>query len=256
MKNNLNSGLKMAVAGKGGVGKTTLSAWMGEYLAQKNHQVWMVDADTTHSLGAALGVESRDLPAPLVAEKDLIMARTGRGGLISLSPDVRDLPDRLRVSLGNINLLVMGSLAGAGEGCACTANSVLKALLSHLILERNEWVVVDLEAGVEHLGRGTAAGVDVLVVVSEPSCRSLEASAGIARMARDLGVDRLIHVVNRAASHITLPDSPDLPDPAIFIPEIPSLRQKQLYSPQVTDLAEQDLIHKAMDRIFLAAGPG
>ncbi len=160
--------MKLAVAGKGGVGKTTLTAWIGDYLARQGRAPWLVDADTALSLGAALGLPPEQTPTPLVRDEALIRQRIGHG-VIRLNPDVSDLPERLRVRLGNLSLLVMGSVAGAGGGCACEANALLKALLAHLLLDRDQCLVVDLEAGVEHLGRGTVAAVDGLIVVAEPS---------------------------------------------------------------------------------------
>lgn len=249
----MDKGLKIAVAGKGGVGKTTLAAWIGDYLARQGKRVWMVDADTTLSLGAALGVKEKDLPTALTDEKDLILSRTGGGGLISLTPEVNDLPHKLKYDMGNMSLLVMGSLTGAGEGCACTANSILKALLSHLILELNEWVVVDLEAGVEHLGRGTISGVDVFIVVSEPSCRSLSASMKIASMARELGIKKILHILNRSCQNTNEKDIRDrysIADSIIMVPELISLRKRQLLSPTVIGLEERDVVDSLMKQII------
>ncbi|MFN2267095.1 MAG: AAA family ATPase [Desulfonatronovibrio sp.] len=249
----MDKGLKIAVAGKGGVGKTTLAAWIGDYLAKQGKRVWMVDADTTLSLGAALGVKEEDLPTALIDEKKLILSRTGSGGLISLTPEVNDLPGKLKYDMGNISLLVMGSLTGAGEGCACTANSILKALLSHLILELDEWVVVDLEAGVEHLGRGTISGVDVFIVVSEPSCRSLNASMKIASMARELGIKKILHILNRSCQELNEKDIKErysIDESIIMIPDLISLRKRQLLHSSVLGLEEIDLVDSLMKQVI------
>lgn len=156
--------MKIAFAGKGGVGKTTLAAWTANYLARQGQDVWLIDADTALSLGGAAGVAKEQLPTPLIQRKDIIAKRIG-SGIIHMNPVVEDLADQLSVPVpgnfpGTQRLLVMGTVTNAGGGCACGANALLKALLSHIFLERNEWVLVDLEAGLEHLGRGTVAGVD------------------------------------------------------------------------------------------------
>ncbi|MBU1247106.1 MAG: AAA family ATPase, partial [Proteobacteria bacterium] len=191
--------MKIAFAGKGGVGKTTLCAWTADYLARQGKNVWMVDADTALSLGAASGLPASELPVPLVEREDLVRERIG-AGMLNLNPDVSDLPETLAVEIplgsppaqgitpGRKRLLVMGTVTGAGGGCACTANALLKALLAHIVMDSSHdtWVLVDLEAGVEHLGRGTVSHLDGLVVVSEPSMRGLGVAAEIGRLATDL----------------------------------------------------------------------
>jgi CO dehydrogenase maturation factor len=245
--------MKLAVAGKGGVGKTTLTAWIGDYLARQGRETWLVDADTALSLGAALGLSPESIPAPLILDEALIRERVG-SGFISLSPEVADLPERLRVRVGTINLLVMGSVAGAGRGCACEANALLKALLAHLLMDRDQCLLVDLEAGVEHLGRGTASAVDGLVVVSEPSWRSLSVAAQIAGMAADLGLTRQALVLNRSADQTILPDIPGLPPLVAVIPSLSSLVERQLASPAVLDLPQRNQVDRACADILKALG--
>ncbi|THB63577.1 MAG: carbon monoxide dehydrogenase [Desulfovibrio sp.] len=234
--------MKIAVAGKGGVGKTTFTAWLGDYLARQGEDVWLVDADTALSLGAAIGLRPELIPEPLIQDEKLIRERVGSDGFISLNPDVADLPEQLSIKFHGLNLLVMGSVAGAGGGCACGPNSLLKALLAHLVMERNQWVLVDLEAGVEHLGRGTAEACDGLVVVSEPSRRSLDTAARVASMARDLGLTRQALVVNRAPEGIKLPKIEGLPKLAAAIPRLDSLEEQQLKKTTVFGLREQEAI--------------
>lgn len=239
------------MAGKGGVGKTTLTAWMGDYLARQGHETWLVDADTALSLGAALGLPPENIPPPLILDEPLIRERIG-SGLISLSPEVADLPERLRVRAGNINLLVMGSVAGAGGGCACEANALLKTLLAHLLMDLDQCLLVDLEAGVEHLGRGTVAAVDGLIVVSEPSWRGLSVAARIAGMAADLGLTRQVLVLNRAWDETIPSGIPGLPPLAATIPLLSSLAERQLASPSVLDLRERPEVDQACADILKA----
>lgn len=243
--------MKLAVAGKGGVGKTTLTAWMGDYLARCGRETWLVDADTALSLGSALGLAPQHIPPPLVLDETLIRERVG-SGFINLSPEVSDLPERLRVRLGNLSLLVMGSVAGAGGGCACEANALLKTLLAHLLLERTQCLIVDLEAGVEHLGRGTVAAVDGLIVVAEPSWRSLTVAAQIAGLAAELGLVRQALVLNRAPEGTTLPDIPGLPPLAASFPLLASLSQRQLTSPSVLQLSQRDSIDQGCRAVLNA----
>jgi CO dehydrogenase maturation factor len=255
--------MKLAFAGKGGVGKTTLCAWAGDWLARNGHDVWMVDADTALSLGQASGLEPADLPEPLVQRRDIIRERIG-SGILNLNPLVDDLPGRLAVELplggaapagkstGSKKLLVMGTITAAGGGCACKANALLKAMLRHLVLETGGWVLVDLEAGVEHMGRGTVAHVDGLIVVSEPSLRGLQTASGICRLAKDLGLSRQALVLNRAPRNAEIPPLPDLPDVCTGIPLLPGLAQRQLTSSSVLNLPEQDEVDELM-RCMLGA---
>lgn len=234
--------MKIAVAGKGGVGKTSVAAWLGDYLARQGKEVWMIDGDTALSLGQALGLKEEEIPTALIEEKELIKERVGEG-IIQLNPQVADLPERLARRVGNLNLLVMGSITGAGAGCACSANSLLKALLAHLIIDRKQWVIVDLEAGVEHLGRGTVKSVDGLIIVSEPSRRSLQTAARISALAGEFKLSRQALLINRADGSSTLPeDIGPLPPLVATIPPLASLAERQLRQGSVLDLAERDLL--------------
>ena len=255
--------MKIAFAGKGGVGKTTLAALAADYLARQGQDVWMVDADTALSLGQASGLSREELPVPLVQREDLVRERIG-SGLLNLTPDVDDLPARLAVDVplggpsaggnapGAKRLLVMGSVATAGGGCACEANALLKAVLAHLVLDATSHVIVDMEAGVEHLGRGTASHVDGLAVVSEPSRRSLETAAEIARLAADLGIQRQVLVLNRAYAATALPDMDGLPETRITVPVLPGLMERQLTEGSVLALPESDLVDRSVEALLKA----
>jgi CO dehydrogenase maturation factor len=231
--------MKLAVAGKGGVGKTSLTVWLGDYLARKQEEVILLDADTALSLGQALGLKENDIPIPLIQNKQLIKERVGEG-FYQINPRVEDLPDKISKQVGNLKFMVMGTIADAGSGCACSPNALVKALLAHLIVEKKQWVIVDLEAGVEHLGRGTIEYVDGLIVVSEPSMRGLQTAARISVLARQIGLDRQALVINRAPSDFKLPDLPGLPPLVATIPILSSLSSRQLESSSVLDLAERD----------------
>jgi len=242
--------MKLAVCGKGGVGKTTIAAWLGDYLARQGNYVWLVDADTALSLGMAIGLSEEEIPEPLIENKELIKQRVGTNGFINLNPEVEDLPARLKKSIRGMQLLVMGSITNAGGGCACAANSLLKSLLAHLLIDFNQWVVVDLEAGVEHLGRGTISHVDGLVVVSEPSYRSLNTAANISKLATDLGLTKQALVLNRANQNLKLPSQLSTLKHITSFPVLPSLTKRQLTSPSVLNLPEQDQIDALCQKII------
>ena len=242
--------MKLAVAGKGGVGKTSLAVWLGDYLARRGEDLWLVDADTALSLGPALGLPPEQIPVPLVQHKELIQERVGTGGFINMNPKVDDLASRLSTTVRGMHLLVMGTIAGAGGGCGCSANALLKAMLVHLIMHRTQWLIVDLEAGVEHLGRGTISSVDGLVVVSEPSIRSLNTASEISRLASDLGLTKQALVLNRAAEGYQPPDDMALPPLTARIPALASLAEQQQHSASVLDLPERDFLDQVCEGVL------
>jgi len=203
--------MKIAIGGKGGVGKTTVCAVWAQLFAAQGHDVLALDADPSLSLGAAFGLPAERTPRPLIEMKDLIAERTGTrkdavGTYFRLNPAVSDLPEEHWLKVGDVKLLVLGAVTRAGGGCACPEGAFLKALLTHTILQREELVLVDLAAGVEFLGRASVQGIDALVVVIEPGSRSIETAQNIAAMARDLGIG----TVGALANKVTDPAQLDL----------------------------------------------
>ncbi|MCK9362617.1 MAG: P-loop NTPase [Syntrophales bacterium] len=243
--------MKLAIAGKGGVGKTSLTVWLGDYLARQGEEVMLLDADTALSLGQALGLKENDIPIPLIQNKELIKERVGEG-FFQINPKVDDLPDKISKQVGNLKFMVMGTIADAGSGCACSPNALVKALLAHLIVENRQWIIVDLEAGVEHLGRGTIEYVDGLIVVSEPSMRGLQTAARISVLARQMGLERQALIINRAPSDFRLPDIPGLPPLTATIPVLSSLTLRQLESSSVLDLEERENLDKVAAKLISA----
>ena len=194
--------MKFAVSGKGGVGKTTFAAFLIKALADAGKRVLAIDADPDANLAQALGIKEISTIVPIADMKDLIEERTGAkpgtiGGFFSLNPKVDDLPDRLAIKIDNIRLMVMGGVKKGGSGCICPESALLKQLVRHIVISRDEAVVMDMEAGLEHLGRGTAMFVNKLIVVVEPGRRSIETALQIKRLASDLGIKNIALVGNK-----------------------------------------------------------
>jgi CO dehydrogenase maturation factor len=194
--------LKVAIGGKGGVGKTTIAALIARHLAKAGKRVIAVDADPVANLAAALGIPEDPPITPISELRELIAERTGAkpgtyGGFFSLTPRVDDLPDRFSRERDGVRLLVSGTLKEGGTGCFCPESAVLKALMTHLILYRDDALVMDMEAGVEHIGRATTRAMNRLIVVVDPGARSQAAARKIRTLAADIGLNRVSVVINR-----------------------------------------------------------
>lgn len=194
--------MKIAVSGKGGVGKTTLAAMMIRTLNDQGKHVLAIDADPDANLAAAVGIEGAQDIVPIAEMKELIFERTEArpgtvGGFFKLNPKVDDLPEALSARLGNIKLMRLGGVKKGGSGCICPESTLLRALVTHIVLARDEVVVMDMEAGIEHLGRATASAVDKLVVVVEPGRRSIDTAEHIRELAGQIGLKQIAVVGNK-----------------------------------------------------------
>lgn len=194
--------MKIAISGKGGVGKTILAALLSRVFAESGYSVLAIDADPDTNLAATLGFANADRITPISEMSTLIEERTGaRPGQIApyfkLNPKVDDLPERYCQENNGIKLMVMGRIKRGGTGCYCPEGALLQALITHLLVFRNEVVILDMEAGIEHLGRATAKAVDKLIVVVEPGRRSIETALRINELAKDIGLQNIAVVGNK-----------------------------------------------------------
>jgi CO dehydrogenase maturation factor len=199
--------MKIAISGKGGVGKTTISSMIALGLVVRGKTVLAIDADPNGSLAEALGYdqEKNGRITPLIEQKQLIEERTGSrpgdmGGYFVLNPRVDDLVEKFSIEVNGIRVIVMGGLKEALSGCYCSENALLRSFLRHLMVERDEWVILDMEAGFEHLTRGTAQSVDLLLIVVEPGSRSISTAKKLTALARQAGIPDIGYIFNKLYS--------------------------------------------------------
>ncbi len=239
--------MKIAISGKGGVGKTLLSAFLSRTFSQAGFSVIAIDADPDANLAATLGFNHPEQIVPISELEDLIEERVGvrpgqSGSLFRLNPRVDDLPDKYSVKIDGIRLMSMGRIKRGGTGCYCPEGALLQSLMSHLIVQSNEVVIMDMEAGIEHLSRGTAKSVDKLIIVVEPGRRSIETARTINHLARDIGVEKIAIVGNKIRSESdkefiksSLPNSEFLG----FIPYDPAITEADLASRSVIESSRE-----------------
>jgi CO dehydrogenase maturation factor len=196
--------MKIAVTGKGGVGKTTVAAILARLYADEGRNVVAADVDPDANLGLALGFTTEELDAitPISKMKELVNERTGAddsglGKFFKINPKVDDIPERFAQERNGVKLLVLGTVDTGGSGCVCPEHVLLKRLLSHLTMRENDVVIMDMEAGLEHLGRGTTSFMDRFIVVIEPGARSVQTYQNVKRLALDLGISRVDAVANK-----------------------------------------------------------
>ncbi len=231
--------MKLAITGKGGVGKTTFAATLARLYAAEGRTVLAADVDPDANLGLALGMTEEEVNSivPVSKMKELAKERTAANAsntFYKLNPEVSDLPDKLAKDINGVKLLVMGTVDTGGGGCVCPEHVMLKAILSNLVFRRDDVVIMDMEAGLEHLGRGTASMMDQFVVVIEPGARSIQTYTRIKELARDIGITKVRVVANKVR---------DESDKAFLRSRIPEedLLGFIRYNPEIIDADRQGL---------------
>ena len=196
--------MKLAITGKGGTGKSTIAGILTHYYKNDGYKVLAVDADPDANLASAIGIPAEKASAiiPISEQRKLIKERTGAepgqfGQLFKMNPTVHDIPDEFCIDYQGIKLLVMGAIRKGGSGCACPENVLLRSLLSEIILNRDEVIIVDMEAGIEHLGRATAGSIDKMIIIVEPGSRSISTAKTIMRMAKEIAIQSFVIVGNK-----------------------------------------------------------
>lgn len=196
--------MKIAISGKGGVGKSTISGALALMLAEQGGRVLALDADPDANLAAALGIPAseRQKIVTIAQQIDLIEERTGAkvgqyGQVFKLNPEVSDIADKYAYQKDGVALLVLGAVQQGGGGCACPENTFIRALVTDLVLFKNETLLMDMEAGIEHLGRATSKGVDLMIAVVEPGQRSIDCALSVEHMAQEIGLKNIRYVANK-----------------------------------------------------------
>lgn len=191
--------LKVAISGKGGVGKTTVASTLVKLFGKSHQTVFAIDADPDACLAAGVGIDEETINSvkPLVELKELIDERMGTGAFYSINPKVDDILDDYSIKIGNTRFLKMGGIKQGGSACYCRENNFLSAVMGALLIDKDDAVVMDMGAGIEHLTRGTARGVDVMLVVIEPSKNSVNTAKTVKQLAKDLGIEKVRFIGNK-----------------------------------------------------------
>lgn len=236
--------MKIAISGKGGVGKTTIMAMLAHYLKESGREVLIIDADPSPHMAQTIGISDVEGITPIAEMKNMLVERSGKSEgspFYNLNPRVDDLLDRFMVEHESMKLMVLGAIQTAKGGCACPENTVLKRLLTTLLLSQNRIILLDMEAGVEHLGRGTIATVDLLLIVVIPSRSSIRTALKIKKLAEDSGIPRVSFVAN------LIQDEDDRqflkkyldPEPVVFFSDSKLIRKSERRGESITKSGEE-----------------
>jgi len=192
-------GMKIAISGKGGVGKTTIMALLGNEFKKAGKDVLIIDADPSPHMAETLGVKDVAAIRPIAEMTKLLVERSGKvegSPFYNMNPQVNDILQDFMISHEGVKLMVLGAIQGGDKGCACPENNVLRRMLTKLLMSPDQIVLLDMEAGVEHLGRGTIASVDQLLIVVIPSRSSIRTALKIKKLAEDVKIAKIDFVGN------------------------------------------------------------
>ncbi|MBU2568357.1 MAG: AAA family ATPase [Elusimicrobia bacterium] len=198
--------MKIAISGKGGSGKTTISAVLGYLFSRESKRVFLIDADPDGNLGLAMGFSDEELSkvVPIVELKEIIAERTASngGGYFKLNPEVDDIPEKFSIRKDNIRMLVLGNIKKGGSGCYCPENAFLRSVLRNLLSQKQDVVILDMPAGIEHLGRATADSMDSILIVVEPTAKSVQTAKRIHKLSADIKIKKILFVGNKISGEV------------------------------------------------------
>ncbi len=251
--------MKIAISGKGGVGKTTIMAMLARALKEKGNEVLIIDADPSPHMAQTIGVNSPENITPIADMKKMLTERAGKvegSPFYNINPKIDDLPAKFMVEAQGLKLMVLGAIENAEGGCACAENTVLKRLLTKLLLNKSQTILLDMEAGVEHLGRGTIAGVDNLLVVVIPTRSSIRTSLKIKRLATESGIPGIFFIGNKVENQ----DDQDFltnglgEEPIAFFPNSSAIRKAERADEPLTTMS--DVPEKALTDLLTKMSTG
>ncbi len=254
--------MKIAISGKGGVGKSTIAAALALTLAKNGKRVLALDADPDANFAQALGIPHniQNTIVPISKQIALIEERTGAkvdtyGKVFKLNPEVSDVADKYAFNHKGVSLLVLGAVKRGGGGCACPESTFIRTLVNDLVLFKDDALVMDMEAGIEHLGRATAKSVDLMIIVVEPGQRAIDCADTVIRMSKEIGIEKVAIIgnkVNDENDEKFIMEALKGQEVLGFVPYSEDIRKADRDGVSVLDIANdnlKDILAKIFDKI-------